>query len=249
MTWTPKNGVAEWHITYRCDLACVHCNRFCYLPPTTPDMTLDDGRDFIDQAKALDWQPHMRIIGGEPTLHPEFLQFVELAHEYKPGDVSVYSNAYSEDAQRKLEIVQTRGLAAVCEHTKKPNGSIRHPATDHCLAPCDYGAESREPCWVHAGNRHSKCGISVDAAGYAVCANGGAIDGVLQLGLRTKRLADLFDAEFAGCQTHELCKRCGFFWEQHITRHDDVQLIHGDRMSRTWHEAVRRIERYVACPK
>ena len=146
-------------------------------------MTLDDARDFIKQAKPLNWRPHIRIIGGEPTRHPDFLQFVELAHDFKPGDVSVYSNAYSEDARRKLEIVQSRGLATVCEHTKKPHGSIRHPATDHCLAPCDYGAESREPCWVHAGQRGSNCGISVDAAGYTVCANGGATDSVFAVGL------------------------------------------------------------------
>ncbi len=102
---------------------------------------------------------------------------------------------------------------------------------------------------MHAGYRGSKCGISVDAAGYTVCANGGAIDGVLRLGLRTRRLADLFEAEFAGRQTRELCKRCGFFWEQNITRHDDVQMIHGDRMSKTWYEAVRRIEREVGLRK
>jgi len=141
----------------------------------------------------LQWPPFSRAQNLRPG--PRSDARYQVAHGFVPGDVSVYSNAYSEDDRRKLDIVQSRGLAAICEHTKKPNGSIRHPATDHCLAPCDYGAESREPCWVHAGHRGSKCGISVDAAGYTVCANGGAIDGVLQLGLRTKRLADLFDVE------------------------------------------------------
>ena len=40
--YTPKSMYAELHLTYRCDLACINCNRICEAPPTTPDMTLDD---------------------------------------------------------------------------------------------------------------------------------------------------------------------------------------------------------------
>lgn len=66
---TPKSNEAEWHITYKCDLNSPNCNRLCFLPPTTPDMTLDDSRGFNRQARELGWFPKIVILGGEPTLH------------------------------------------------------------------------------------------------------------------------------------------------------------------------------------
>jgi hypothetical protein len=82
----------------------------------------------------------------------------------------------------------------------------------------------------------------VDAEGYAACSIGGAIDSVLQLGVRTKSLKDLFDVEFAHRQTCSLCDVCGR--ELGITSHHIAksQVMHGSLMSPTWQAAVKRIE-------
>jgi hypothetical protein len=59
---------------------------------------------------------------------------------------------------------------------------------------------------IHSSTR---CGISVDAGGYSLCAMGGMIDGFLELNIRTKNLADLFDPAKAAETTRRLCEHCG----------------------------------------
>ena len=92
--YTPKSNEAEWHITYKCDLNCPNCNRLCFLPPTTRDMTLDDAREFNRQARELGWFPKIVILGGEPTLHRDLFEFIEIAKELSPGRVEIWSNGY-----------------------------------------------------------------------------------------------------------------------------------------------------------
>ena len=235
----PKSNLAEWHITYRCDLACTNCNRLCFLPPTTPDMTVEDAREFVRQADELDWAPDVVIIGGEPTLHRDLFDFIEIANQMSPGRVEVWSNGYREDARRQLDRIRSEGLARVCEGTIKPDGSIIHPQNDYFVAPIDFGVAERSPCHLHC---RSGCGMSVDASGYTLCPLGGAIDSVLELGLRTRCLKDLFDPVFADYQTRALCRMCGH--ELHIDsqRIANSQVIHGALMSPSWQQSIHRIE-------
>ena len=234
----PKTNAAEWHITYRCDLACTNCNRLCFLPPTTPDMTLEDARDFVRQAKDLNWSPELAILGGEPTLHHDLFELLAIANELSPGRVTVWSNGFRADARRQLDRIRSEGLAQICEGTLKPAGSIIHPQNDFFIAPIDFNVPERTPCHLHC---RSGCGVSVDSGGYTLCPLGGAIDSVLDTKLRTRRLADLFDPVFAQYQTRALCRLCGH--ELHIDslRISQSQVLRGSLMSPTWQQAVNRI--------
>ena len=237
--YTPKSNEAEWHITYKCDLNCPNCNRLCFLPPTTPDMTLDDAREFNRQARELEWYPRIVILGGEPTLHRDLFTFIDIANELSPGRVEVWSNGYRDAAKEQLARIRAEGKAKVCEETIKADGCMVLPQADFFLAPTDFGVINHRPCHNHAA---IGCGISVDAAGYSICSIGGAIDSVLTLNVRTRKLKDLFDPEFAHQQTCSLCDVCGR--ELGITSHHIAksQVMHGSLMSPTWQKAVKRIE-------
>ncbi|MEL7499029.1 MAG: radical SAM protein [Planctomycetota bacterium] len=237
--YTPKSNEAEWHITYKCDLACPNCNRLCFLPPTTQDMTLDDAREFNRQAQELNWSPKIVILGGEPTLHRDLFGFIEIANELSPGRVEIWSNGYRDAAKEILSQIRDEGNVKVCEETIKACGSEVLQHSDFFLAPIDFGVIDHRPCHNHAA---IGCGISVDAEGYAACSIGGAIDSVLELGIRTKNLKDLFDKEFVHKQTCSLCDVCGR--ELGITSHHIAksQVMHGSLMSPTWQKAVKRIK-------
>jgi len=237
--YTPKSNEAEWHITYKCDLNCPNCNRLCFLPPTTRDMTLDDTREFNQQARELGWFPKIVILGGEPTLHRDLFSFIDIANELSPGRVEVWSNGYRPAAKEMLERIRSEGKARVCEETIKPDGCVVLPQGDFFLAPVDFGEIGHRPCHNHSA---IGCGISVDAEGYTLCSVGGAIDSVLELGLRTKNLADLFDPEFAHRQTCSLCDVCGRELGITNAKIAKSQVMHGTLMSPTWQKAVARIE-------
>lgn len=206
---TPKSNKAELHIQYECNLSCVNCNRLSFLrkSPTAP-MTPADAIEFFQQCRELNWRPAVLLIGGEPTEHPDFREFVRLSREFvgPAGEVQVWTNGYSAHARAEAEWATQHHRAFVPTHTFKPNGSVHHGNDDIFVSPADYGQPRNRPCDCHAARG---CGISVDHDGYIACAMGGAIDGFLRLGLRTKRLADLFDPVQAREVMSKLCAHCG----------------------------------------
>ena len=69
------------------------------------------------------------------------------------------------------------------------------------------------------------------------------MDGILGLGIRTRRLADLFDEEWAAEHTRKMCRWCGHALGLGPDRLAGSKPVHGSRMSATWSAAVERIER------
>lgn len=206
MNYTPTSLKAEIHITYRCNLSCVNCNRFSQLddPFThTPDMSIADVKEFFRQCRELNFQPSILIIGGEPTVHSDFEEIVRLSRQFaQNGLVQVWTNGRD---RNMVDTIRRNYNASVPEDTFKAKSRIDFPWDDYYTSPADYGIE-RHKCWQHGSEI---CGISVDSQGYMPCAVGGMLDGVLKLGLRTKRLADLFDNEKNAEITKKMCANCG----------------------------------------
>ena len=103
----------------------------------------------------------------------------------------------------------------------------------------DFGHDLKG-CYQHSAY---SCGISVDSVGYSICAMGGAIDGMLELGVRTKDLSKLFDKEFALKQTCDLCDNCGFQYDRRTNQinwelQDNIKVVNHTHMSPTWYNAL-----------
>lgn len=238
---------AEVHLTLACDLACANCNRMSVpRKPHTPDMTLDDMREFLRQCRELDWKPSILLIGGEPTQHPDFFEFCRLAREFEGPDglVQLWTNAYSPDARAKAAEARDRYAVSVCGETAKPEGSRKLSIDDIFVSPIDAGRPTYQACWNHSSQI---CGISVDANGYSPCAIGGMVDSILGIGGRTKRLADLFDVEKVAELTRNLCGHCGqsvsqnghsdAAWREYVTAQPKVM---GSYASPTWRDPLKR---------
>jgi hypothetical protein len=238
-SYTPKILRAEWHLTYRCDLECAGCNRACFFPAATRDMTVDDAKEFVRQADSIGRPFDATIVGGEPALHAHLQEIIDIAKSMKHY-CFIFSNGYSKDTQAILETLRSQEELLVVPGTIKTQ-SVVHPITDIFVSPVDCGVLSRMGCKFHAG--YGNCGISVDADGYTVCSIGGAIDGQLGLGARTKQLADLFNEDFAVRQTAMLCLHCGKGLNLDKRFPEKCRTYKGTAMSDTWYRVAERVMR------
>jgi len=243
MNFKPTSGKAELHITYECNLSCINCNRFSQVStPHTPPMTVEDVAEFFTQCRELDYRPDIIIIGGEPTLHPDLESIIMLSRRFvgDNGLVQMWTNGRD---RVLVDYLRHAYNVSIPEETFKAKSRTDFPWDDYYISPADYGMD-RHKCWQHGSE---VCGISVDSQGYMPCAVGGMLDGVLKLGLRTKRLADLFDNEKNEAITKEMCKHCGACLSQLLTG-DELKNWRdyvkaqpkrfGSHMSPTWHKAT-----------
>lgn len=228
MNLLPTSNSAEWHLVLSCNLTCSACTRGSFLrEPHTEPMTIDDAHEFCRQARELNWIPGIVITGGEPTMHPDFLEMVRIATEFthsgsttrqvapngsrSANHVRIFSNAHAERSRRLIDEAHRLYGASIVSDTWKPDGSVTGPnmypgwGLDTFVSPDDLGKPLRAPCYQHSS---IICGISVDHDGYSPCSIGGALGALLGVG-KTRVLADLFDPEKMAKMTEDLCRHCG----------------------------------------
>lgn len=224
MGYVPASGKIEMHITYRCNLTCTACTRESFLArPHTPDMTIEDLHEFFRQADLIGWRdmpgpgggekPRVVLIGGEPTLHPDFLEFVDLIQKWSNTYVQVFSNGTTKKSKALLARANELG-ASIQGSTFKPVSIRSGKDVDDgwwclttCVSPIDAGIGWHGKCFSHCSEI---CGLSVDHDGYSPCAVGHSASTVLGLGAVTKNLADLWDEEKAKAMTFAQCEHCGW---------------------------------------
>lgn len=79
-------------LTNRCNLRCIHCYSDSHPGSGYRDrLTTEDYRDLMHQAFALGCRG-VQFIGGEPQLHPDFLELVRVAKDIGFTFVEVFSN-------------------------------------------------------------------------------------------------------------------------------------------------------------
>ena len=173
---------AEVHITYKCDLQCLYCNRGCFSGiEFAPDMTIEQFKDFIEEVKKTNFGlKEIVIIGGEPTLHSDCIKFIEIANEYTKsveGITMLYSNNYSPKAKDIISYVKDRNLCYVADFSFKTHSENHAKNIDDFvvfISPEDINKKRTEICGAYL-----YCGFSVDSLGYTLCSLGGMISSVL----------------------------------------------------------------------
>ena len=174
----------EIDITHDCNLKCLGCNRSCGLAPTTDRISIDAIDKFIADSKALGirWKL-INILGGEPTLHPQFLEIIQKIHveyidEYSPATIlQVVSNGYTESSRMLCNKILKYKNVRIDSGSYKKSNKVDYftPFND---APCDKPSHSTNDyskgCWVA---KH--CGLGLNHLGYYGCAVCGGIDRVM----------------------------------------------------------------------
>jgi hypothetical protein len=82
----------EYNLTEHCNLRCYHCDHASPLMGKKFASLADYERDVRAMAEAVHVE-EFRLVGGEPLLHPQLLEFIKIARDVGIGDkIKIYTN-------------------------------------------------------------------------------------------------------------------------------------------------------------
>lgn len=214
----------EIQINTSCDCFCHGCDRFSDVI-SDPNMTVEQVRRFVDESISLEWRwDRIRLLGGEPTLHPQLLEIVEELMRYRRFHPKVFLQLLS-NGLGKLDQTVWDETSLVVDRTKHPSlrgwlidrGIDPHveakergvtPSWFHNtrLAPIDRGELGPlEPCGIFGVHG---CGIALTRHGYFLDGAGASVARVAGLDLGVMSLRDVtWEAMLE--QSKHLCHLCG----------------------------------------
>jgi len=172
-------------------------------------MTLEQVSLFVEESLALSWNwERIHILGGEPTIHPQFWEVVKQLLKYKQAYPSTLLRVISNGKGRLREYhkrLVKAGVVVSVEAKKKD----RNPPwfRNFRIAPVDeYPSLTKvPPCSIFG---IAACGVGVTKHGYFLCGARAFIDRILGLDIGIMNLADLtYEAVIK--QADLLCHVCG----------------------------------------
>ncbi len=247
-TFLPNLKKIEIDITYECNLKCINCNRSSTQAPIKEGMSLELIQAFVRESIELGkkWEL-INILGGEPTIHRDFLAIVEeilnnYVISFSPETIlQVTSNGYGELVQERLRQLPHHPQLIIDYASFKDDKVVAYfsPFND---APIDHPEinqhEYHKGCWVT-----SYCGIGLNQLGYYPCGVAGGIDRIFELNLGVKSLKDV-DESIANL-LDTFCRYCGNFSSYAVNQgnfipRNEKAALTKPVMSETWKHQYRK---------
>lgn len=228
--WITNMSEIEIEITSFCNLACFNCNRSIRQAPTDECMSLSQIEKFVSESLAVKWEwKQITLIGGEPTLHPQFWEILAILERYKSAHpncvVEVSTNGYGARVRRVLS--QLPQWVKVDNSQKTSN---QHNFDSYNVAPVDVpqlrNADFSRGCWIT-----NNCGMGLTRNGFYPCGPGGSLDRIFGFDLGLKELSAV-SLESLMQQLSTLCRHCG-----HFKTNYGADPIQEEMISPTWQRA------------
>lgn len=205
----------EIDITYDCNLKCFGCNRSCSQVPTKEHLQLSDIERFIQESigSGKQWR-FINILGGEPTLHKDFLKIIDYlqtyADKFSPKSIiQIVSNGITKQSRELCEIVKNKYKNITIDYASfKTSNMVEYfsPFNDAPIDDENYrAADFTKACWVT-----SYCGIGLNSRGYYACSVCGGIDRVLNGNNGAKSFSELTEEKLRE-HYEKFCRLCGNF--------------------------------------
>ncbi|WP_425037299.1 radical SAM protein [Primorskyibacter sp. S187A] len=228
--WRRSTKFLEIDLTYRCNMRCNDCNRSVTQAPENTQLDHADIQRHIQDwiARSYRWD-RIRLLGGEPTLHPDFLRIVEDLKVYRREHapkliIEVISNGFGERVNKTLD--QLTPDIRIVNTAKTSNTQPVHQTFNR--APCDFpehqNSDFSNGCFVT-----ELSGMGLTPSGYYHCAVAGGIDRIFDLKLGRDAVPEISDDMREDMQA--LCRFCGHFTAQ-------MQEVPAEeRLSPSWKDA------------
>lgn len=229
--------LVELDITWACNLRCFQCNRSCEQAPTGEQMSVEQVRRFVDESLAAGQRwVRIRILGGEPTLHPrldailtELLRYREAVPEVR---LELVTHGHGERTRAVLA-----GLPPGIEVENTGKEGPEQPFEAFNAAPMDdprwAGADFASGCVIP-----EVCGVGLGSYGWYPCAVAAGIDRVIGLDVGRPSLPG--PADTMEDQLRLLCRWCGHFQRDRRPARSESW----ERAYAAWRERRPRLTRY-----
>lgn len=234
--WVPNKKYVEIEITTKCSLACFNCDRSVRQAPSNEDMSCEQIEKFVNESIKLNWEwKRIRLMGGEPTLHPHFFKILKIVRAYKDFNprcvIEISTNGYG----IKVNEVLSKLPNWVNVRNSKKESNI-HEFSSYNMAPIDLeefkNADFSKGCWVT-----ETCGLGLTKYGYYPCGPGASADRIFGFNIGLKKLSSVNDLTLKN-QLKLLCKYCGHYKDNY-----DAERITEEKMSVSWQKAYEKYKK------
>ena len=213
----------ELEICTACNLRCLQCDRSSAQAPSNEYMTVRQIERFVEESVRMRWLWYeLEVLGGEPTLHPQFSAVIDTLLEYAAFNddcrVIVVSNGHGRQVNRILSRVPS---SVVIENTKK-TVTNHIPFNDYNIAPIDM-AQYRNDKFERGCRIVAECGLGLTRYGYYACGAGASVDRVFGMDIGIKKLAAVTDESLLR-QRKVLCRYCGHYKGMHYETREKQEL-------------------------
>ena len=231
--------LVEIDLTFACNLRCFNCDRSCTQAEDMRHMGMDQIVHFLAEIRVSGrFLRRIRILGGEPTLHPRFDEILDLLVAWRDAEspltvVELVSNGHGDRVRATLDRVpvglRVKDTAKTGRFQPKYEAFNLAPVDDPLFSATDF----RNGCWIT-----QDCGLGLNTFGWYPCSVAGGIDRVFGEGLGLPSLPrdpyQLLDG------LRWACARCGHFKTGKWTDPGERDPVVGEPMSRVWQDAYVR---------
>lgn len=227
-----SRNLIEIDITYLCNLHCLNCNRSTSQAPEEMHITLERIQSFVADsiARRHQWK-RIRVLGGEPTLHPRFQEIIDCLLRYCEWNtncqIEVVTNGYGEKVQSVLKTLPPK----IWIENSRKSGQVQEDFGPFNLAPCD------DPSFSQVDYRNGcaimeECGMGLTPMGYYPCAIAGGIDRIAGWGIGNDELPsqdnDMLEL------LERACALCGRFQAGHFIPKNLRPKVREAMVSASW---------------
>lgn len=110
----------HWQLTYNCVYNCEYCFRKNYHTDKYSSLALC--MHTCNTLKNIDKISNLTLIGGEPTLHPQFLNIIDKCKDFKNiENITIYSNGHDKSILLNASKIEAKKCFILTYHSKYAN--------------------------------------------------------------------------------------------------------------------------------
>ncbi|MGA2573490.1 MAG: radical SAM protein [Candidatus Methanomethylicaceae archaeon] len=230
--------IVQVDITYDCNLRCPACCRSCSQAPSKDYMSVGQIDHFIQDSIRMQkkWQ-YIKLMGGEPTLHPDFMEILDIVRDYRDehSPHTVIGVLTNRSKNRIREIFGKTYDDVDYVTSQKDIDYIKSKYHPFNLAPVDFPRLGRMD-YSNGCINPQNCGLGLNRYGFYICGNGGGIDRIFGLDIGRKSIPRSDDQ--MRDQMQLLCRYCGEF--HNCFTKIGTGMLNKFACSKSWNEAYNK---------